>query len=680
MSMAGYRTSYKFILVVYATSFLVCVFVSYIRHNKVFVNKLEFRNTLERRDSRKLLELRDPRDFLKQNDDNERKSLRRAINSNVKHTRTLVHMNDIVDALWTKQPKTKNNHSITVRTFNTSGNDSLKRAHVMHVSATTPSVTDAPTTPLTTQSDTTPIYTEAPTSPITTESVTTPIVTQPGGDVEVSTESDDPNDTLRLVRRRRDGGTPTTPDPFTTSVSPIINCNDTNESYFNKEKNRCECNLGYKGLTCTNEKNVDDQQQDLESSLEISTAIDGEYNDNVRDKLQNELEKQYKNLHGLMRIFVLPFSYNATNDRTKLKYIVVFNSSADPWEISSLASITNEVIKNNFNLTINGKRVIFSNDLTNMTVKSTDKTIPIDATIDTNVCYVFNNLNACLNGGRCFNKNGAPSCQCTPDYLGIICADKVKTDSSTSKKVLVVLFPILSGMVALTFLCCCCWFIARCLNKGSDDTRESVTTESSWTDIPKSALMLPRYHLSGLAWKQYLGGTEEFEQDSKPSYQMLIAESVKGSSRVGSINSSYIEDVRPVPVERNIAYIEEIHVRPVKIEQIVEEEVIVRRPVIVEHTTDDFSDRVHILEDSAIHDDLDMAYTTHTVQHMPSGFSRDNIPTMRITDERALKDPTVGSSIHEDEHFRWRDDANHFDDKFYIRRPTVSEDASQAYF
>jgi hypothetical protein len=60
---------------------------------------------------------------------------------------------------------------------------------------TTPSVTDAPTTPITTQSETTPLYTESPTSPITTESITTPGVTEPG-ELEVTTEVDpdaDPN-------------------------------------------------------------------------------------------------------------------------------------------------------------------------------------------------------------------------------------------------------------------------------------------------------------------------------------------------------------------------------------------------------------------------------------------------------------------------------------------------------
>ncbi|XP_060590746.1 uncharacterized protein LOC132745788 [Ruditapes philippinarum] len=60
------------------------------------------------------------------------------------------------------------------------------------VSESTPSVTDAPTRPITTQSDTTPINTDAPTQPVTTESITTPIVTEPG-EKDVTTEEPEPH-------------------------------------------------------------------------------------------------------------------------------------------------------------------------------------------------------------------------------------------------------------------------------------------------------------------------------------------------------------------------------------------------------------------------------------------------------------------------------------------------------
>ncbi|XP_045199204.1 uncharacterized protein LOC123553571 [Mercenaria mercenaria] len=104
------------------------------------------------------------------------------------------------DALWTVRTKFKNetklqritiNHEreiIAMEITNKLLNKHLPVGKATN-SETTPSVTDAPTRPVTTQSDTTPIITDVPTSPVTTESITTPIVTEPGAK-EVTTEKD----------------------------------------------------------------------------------------------------------------------------------------------------------------------------------------------------------------------------------------------------------------------------------------------------------------------------------------------------------------------------------------------------------------------------------------------------------------------------------------------------------
>ncbi|KAL4229325.1 hypothetical protein ACF0H5_012367 [Mactra antiquata] len=496
------------------------------------------------------------------------------------------------DALWTMEPtfldnqnsqSQKNDENINTLIDKLDKHNNLNEKN--NKGKTTPTHTDKPTTPVTTSSDTTPVVTDKPTTPITTVSVTTPIVTEPGGDPFITTEAppaqdDDPNETMKLIRLRRQvvGATVTTPDPDSTTTDAPNECA---EGSYRGNSGVCQCPSGQGGANCQSAMNAQEAAQQSANTITLTASAFGNISSMNRADFQEEFERLLPDADlDLDRVFV-HFQFNNDTNTTTVTFSVILNNPADPDNINAVSGAVTNVVANISSLNVEDQPVHFA--AAQLVVEAGQSgetaTVPLGATASMGICYIFDEVSACgpASQGRCIGEKGKPKCLCNRQFLGPYCNETMRwSPASQEDETMDILLPVIGAVAGALMLCSCCFFIIlRRKSKGVPDLAETESVSTSYPVFPKSSsIILPRFHTKSF-WKEMVPGSqmeevfevytsmeaEEAESVSEdrvyreePVVMQSVIEEVIETESVSSETlssypgtSSYIEEYEPLP-------------------------------------------------------------------------------------------------------------------------------------
>lgn len=388
------------------------------------------------------------------------------------------------------------------------------------------------TTPLYTE----PITTEMDTTHYVTETVTQPITTEM--EYEATTDEDE---MLRGMHRRwkrgdeSGGNTVTTPDPATTSVPPGQRC--TGRSYYNAQNGNCSCPQGTQGDDCGEDMSSTAANNQERSTITYTGYAGGAYDNTDRARFENEITQQLSNRPNFQRVFVHRITYNATSNYSTITFDVIYNEPVTPDESAQSSNIVSNVTANILPVNINGRQVEWAREgvLTITEPDGTVRSIPVSQERTTQICYIFDRLEACRNLGVCVNTRGRPVCRCTSNYHGRYCEALIRRIDDTEAATLAVLLPVLVGVCGLVLLCSCCFAIVRRVNRGEGETASTVSS-----DVPPSAVAVPKMFFHNTNWRHFDRGPIMEEEVEVEYHREIIEQDYERDSYLWEPNYTYV--------------------------------------------------------------------------------------------------------------------------------------------